>query len=73
MTFCPEDGDPAQVKPRLYIDADRFAAAEGPRFLVEPGAMVTASAGGGADDQIPTLVALLNSPEGLPLLPSNDG
>jgi putative selenate reductase len=73
MTFCPEDGDPAQIKPRLYTDADRFAAAEGQRFLVGAGATVTATAGGGSDDQLPTLLALLDAPEGLPLLPSNDG
>ncbi|MDX2380906.1 MAG: 4Fe-4S dicluster domain-containing protein [Acidimicrobiia bacterium] len=72
MTFCPEDGDPAQIKPRLYTDAARFAAADGQRFLVETGATVTATAGGGVDDQIPRLLALLNAPEGLPLLSSND-
>lgn len=34
LTFCPEEGDPAQVKPRLYLDAERFDAATGPGFLV---------------------------------------
>ncbi|MEZ5226606.1 MAG: hypothetical protein R2710_08015 [Acidimicrobiales bacterium] len=29
MTFCPEDGDPAKVKPRLYTDPDLFARREG--------------------------------------------
>jgi putative selenate reductase len=73
LTFCPEDGDPAVIKPRLYTDADRFASAEGGRFLLDVGETVTAVAGGGVDDEIPTLVALLNSPEGLPLLPSTSG
>lgn len=67
LTFCPENGDPAQIKPRLYLERDRFDAAEGPRFLVEMGDVVTAEAAGGSDDNIPTLVALLNAPEGFPM------
>jgi putative selenate reductase len=73
MTFCPEDGDPAQIKPRLFTDRSRFEAAEGQRFLIGSGSTVTAVAAGGVDDQLPTLLELLNAPEGLPLLPSNGG
>ena len=67
LTFCPEDGDPAQIKPRLYLDPDRFELAEGPRFLVDRGQQVSATPAGGAEPHLGTLVALLNSPEGLPL------
>ncbi len=67
LTFCPENGDPAVIKPRLYLDADRFEAAEGQRFLLTSEGAVAATAGGGAGDAVPTLVALLNATEGLPL------
>jgi putative selenate reductase len=67
MTFCPEDGDPAQIKPRLFTDRSRFEAADGPRFLIDAGATVGATPAGAADGEVPTLLALLNSPEGLPL------
>ena len=26
MVFCPEDGDPAMIKPRLYTDPEVFAS-----------------------------------------------
>ncbi len=42
MTFCPEKGDPARVKPRLYTDLDRFEADGRGGFLVSTG-----PAGGG--------------------------
>ena len=67
LTFCPEDGDPAQIKPRLYLDEGRFDAADGPRFLLGGAGQATATAAGGADKHLGTLVALLNSDEGLPL------
>ena len=68
MVFCPEEGDPAFVKPRLYLDGDRFAAAEGQAFLVEgrgEGVRVTSKAGWEAD--LPVLTELLRATEGLPL------
>jgi putative selenate reductase len=69
LTFCPENGDPALIKPRLYLDADRFAAAEGERFLLASGGIddVAVVASGDVDAEAPTLVALLNAAEGLPL------
>ncbi|MEP1124537.1 MAG: 4Fe-4S dicluster domain-containing protein [Ilumatobacter sp.] len=70
LTFCPENGDPAVIKPRLYLDEERFAAADGPRFLLDlaggpDGVTVTAS--DGLDDQVPRLLSVLNAREGLPL------
>jgi putative selenate reductase len=67
LTFCPENGDPAQIKPRLYLDRDRFDAADGQRFFVEIDGDVSATAAGGADAEMPTLIALLNAPEGFPI------
>ena len=67
LTFCPENGDPAMIKPRLYLDDARFAAAEGPRFLIRTDGSITATAAGGADDQVPRLLSVLGSREGLPL------
>ena len=67
LTFCPENGDPAMIKPRLYLDESRFAAAEGPRFLIGTGDAITASAAGGADADIPRLLSVLTADEGLPL------
>ncbi len=67
LTFCPENGDPAMIKPRLYLDESRFAAAEGPRFLIGTAGSITATAGGGADDEVPRLLSVLTSDEGLPL------
>jgi putative selenate reductase len=69
LTFCPENGDPAVIKPRLYLERDRFDAAEGPRFLIGLDERVTVTASEGAEAHVPTLVALLNAPEGLPLDP----
>ena len=34
MVFCPEIGDPAVVKPRLFIDPDRFEAETEQAFLI---------------------------------------
>lgn len=68
MVFCPETGDPAQVKPRLFTDAERFAAASPPGFLLSHiGERVTATAGPGLEDQVERLETILNAPEGLPL------
>jgi putative selenate reductase len=71
LTFCPENGDPAMIKPRLYLDESRFAAAEGRRFLIGVDAGITASAAGGADADLPRLLSVLTTDEGLPL-PADD-
>jgi putative selenate reductase len=42
LTFCPENGDPAKIKPRLYTDADLFAGREGQGFLLSNGKIVDA-------------------------------
>ncbi|NNF54942.1 MAG: 4Fe-4S dicluster domain-containing protein [Acidimicrobiales bacterium] len=40
MTFCPEDGDPAQIKPKLYTDAAVFADRDDQGFLIANGTIV---------------------------------
>jgi putative selenate reductase len=68
LVFCPELGDPAVVKPKLYLDPDRFAAAEGQGFLIEgrgDGVRVTSKPGW--ESEIPLLTDLLRATEGLPL------
>jgi putative selenate reductase len=67
LTFCPEIGDPAQIKPRLYLDADRFAAAEGTRFLLDLTGELDITAADGGADQVPTLRSVLTAAEGLPV------
>jgi len=65
MTFCPENGDPAQIKPRLFTDPELFAARSGQGFLIDAGHV--------SDHRGPTDVAgaaveeLLQSAVGLPL------
>jgi putative selenate reductase len=69
MVFCPENGDPAQVKAKLYLDADRFEAGEGQGFLLtgtDAGVSVTPRPGSESD--VPMLFKLLNDRnEGLPI------
>ena len=71
LTFCPENGDPAVIKPRLYLDESRFDAAEGTRFLVDvtagPDGGIDIRAAGDGDAEIPNLLAVLTADEGLPL------
>jgi putative selenate reductase len=66
MTFCPEDGDPAAIKPRLYLDESVFAAREGQGFLVERSQVMSHR----GPDRAATLVQqLLASEAGNPLAP----
>ncbi|MDH3538562.1 MAG: 4Fe-4S dicluster domain-containing protein [Acidimicrobiia bacterium] len=69
MVFCPENGDPAKVKPRLYLDRDRFAMGEGQGFLLESddgGVSIEPRPGFGP--QLDRLNELLNHPtEGIPI------
>ena len=64
MTFCPEDGDPAQIKPKLFTDPELFGARQGQGFLVQDGRVVDARS---TDLQRDVVDALLTSPVGSPL------
>jgi putative selenate reductase len=73
-TFCPEIGEPWLVKPRLFLDAGRFAAepASRPGFLIEAlgdGIGVTPKPGYGGD--VGPLTDILNAEEGLPIRPAD--
>jgi putative selenate reductase len=64
MVFCPEDGDPAQIKPKLFTDPHLFAARDGQGFLIGDSGVVEAR----ADDETVSLVQrLLAGEQGLPL------
>ncbi len=71
MTFCPEEGDPAVIKPRLFVDAERFADEpdDVQAFLVKAngdGAAYTVVAKPGFEAEVPRLVDILNREEGFP-------
>ena len=67
MTFCPEEGDPAIVKPRLFLTEERFEACDGQAFLLAPGDGLSVTADPSVESEVPRLVQLLTSDEGLPL------
>lgn len=72
MVFCPEEGDPAAVKPALFLDPDRFSRGDRPGFLLagsDGSVSVTPSPGLEADTI--RLAEILNAPEGLPLDPAD--
>ena len=64
MTFCPEDGDPAFVKPRLYTDATLFEARTGQGFLLADEAVLSRT---GDPESLDLVSRLLASPKGNPL------
>ncbi len=71
LMFCPQDGDPAKVKPRMFLDPERFAVATGPRFLVEgPERLVFRDAAGDPEGRA-TMAAVAGVPSGVPLRPGD--
>ncbi len=58
MTFCPEEGDPAQVKPKIYTDRSVFEARADQGFLISDGRVVSARAD---DASVRTVEELLES------------
>jgi putative selenate reductase len=68
LTFCPEVGDPAVVKPRIYTDESRFVAGDRPGFLVTAdGNSVAVEAAAGLNGEVDRLKSIFNAAEGLPL------
>lgn len=69
MVFCPENGDPAQVKPKLYLDRGRFELGTGQGFLLRAdGDGVSIEARQGHEAETERLDELLNDPsEGIPI------
>ena len=66
--FCPENGDPAQIKAKLYVDEARFAMGDGQGFLLTAvGDGVAITPRPGSESEVPRLDELLNDTEqGLP-------
>ena len=70
VTFCPEEGKPFEIKPRLFIDPDRFAAATGQAYLVSSAnGDLAVHAAPGCEADLENLEKLINGDEGLPLRP----
>ncbi|MEX1005979.1 MAG: 4Fe-4S dicluster domain-containing protein [Acidimicrobiia bacterium] len=68
MVFCPEVGDPALIKPRLYLDRDRFDLVDGQAFFVDrSNGGLRIEAKSGWESEVPMLVTLLAADEGLPV------
>ncbi|MCH7789279.1 MAG: 4Fe-4S dicluster domain-containing protein [Acidobacteria bacterium] len=57
LTFCPERGDPAIIKPRLFTDPDLFAQREGQGFLIDGGFVVEARSTDAAAEFVGELLA----------------
>ncbi len=68
MTFCPENGDPAKIKPRLYTEANLFAGRDGQGFLLASGEIVDARSDAATIDLVQQL---LDSEAGNPLGSAN--
>ncbi len=66
MTFCPESGDPAEIKPKLFTNPDVYSARSGQGFLVVDGQVVQHRS---EATQADTVQALISSDAGLPLRP----
>ena len=71
MVFCPENGDPAVIKPRLFTDPSRFAMeTEHQAYLVaarSDGQYMVLPNEHGAGTDGATLAAILNADEGFPV------
>ncbi len=71
LVFCPENGDPAVIKPRLFTNPERWAMeTEHQAYLVAARAdgkyMVLPNEQGAGEDGA-TLAAILNAKEGFPI------
>ena len=70
--FCPETGDPAAVKPALFLDPDRFYIGDRPGFLLtRVDGAVTVVPSPGLEVEVERLNEILNAREGLPVDPAD--
>lgn len=64
-TFCPEAGDPARVKPSLFLRAERFALGDEPGFLLSSvGGRLAVTASPGLEPEAARVEALLAQGDG---------
>jgi putative selenate reductase len=70
-TFCPEQGEPFLVKPRLFLHPARFAKEEGTAYLVRAAAAgsgpLAVESRGTTPVDVARLEAVINDEVGLPL------
>jgi putative selenate reductase len=72
LVFCPERGDPATVKPALFLDPDRFARGDRPGFLLSvAGGIVSVRPSAGLETDAARVAELLNAAPGLPIDPTD--
>jgi putative selenate reductase len=73
MVFCPENGDPAMTKPKLYIDRSRFDGGDGQGFfLSRDNGTLAVEARAGWESELPRLITLLaDVEEGIPIRTSD--
>ncbi len=57
MTFCPEQGDPAEIKPRLFLERDVYNDRDGQGFLVQNGVIIESRADSSDADLVQRLIA----------------
>ena len=70
--FCPEVGDPAKVKPALFLDPERFSRGDRPGFLLTcSDGKVAVTPSSGLEGEVEPLTQILNAPEGLPVDPAD--
>ena len=73
MTFCPENGDPAQIKPKLFMTRERFDLATGQGFLVQSAnGRVEVTAKPESESDADRLVSVINNQEGIPISVDGD-
>jgi len=70
MVFCPERGDPAAVKPALFLEPERFALDDRPGFLLSVrDQVVEVTASPGRETDVGRLSEILNAREGFSVDP----
>jgi putative selenate reductase len=74
MTFCPEDGDPAQIKPRIFTDRSVFEGRTGQGFLLDGTGLEAAvlESRPGDEDAAEIVANMLSSTAGNPLAPTEN-
>lgn len=72
MTFCPETGDPAEVKPRIFLDAEVFRLRDGQRFrVVRDDGDLAAVPATGWEAEAGRVTMIVAGEQGLPLRPTD--
>lgn len=65
-TFCPEVGDPAAIKPKVFLAEHRFVEADDAFLVTRLGEKLSITAKSGVADHVDTLQSILDGEHGLP-------